>query len=907
MAIYKVQGPNGEIITIEGPDGADPNDVIAQAQSLYKPKEKKATDYAKDFGKATASLADTGINAITGMLDYGAYNLARAAGLSPEKATQETTSPKDVIGRALGITEDPAYQSELSRRITGGIGEGVEKYAVKPLASATGLPEQDVSSMLGSAGIAAGVKTQPYVNRVGQKVAQGMYAAEPYIAGAAKSAVNAVPQFGKGLVEGLINKEYNPATSAMIPLRETYTPTPAAQRFMGQLPGVPEQTLSQLESQARPTSELVGGRVGQALQAISPKTLAGETLVPLQGQGFQAFGERVGRGVRTNPLQAMGEVGLTALTGIPFKTLGQGVGELGARYLGAKTGFMPGFSEKVGQAQGRAGIQGQMPQTPLLTNNPSAPGPVNPSTMYVAPEGVAGTNINQVSQAGAMAKYPPQPVQQTPQQMAIQKTQEIVNKQALAVDPAMLAKQQAMQEQIRQRALQQQQQSWQQRAGVTLPTNEAPVTPVTPTSLEQQRANLQANPPEAPVITPEDIAQQQSMAKASQASTTSDIIKQHINGNNVGPTVSIDTSKNAYNGSNSTQGKAKQLEKAGVDSLPVISGMSDAQIIDALHTEIFGKSTRNTPSIEKIEKEQKTSNQIRDEIAKLDGESDRLYNESVHEKGAFTRQELKSKRDRIAEIYPEIQKLEKELEIAEKAEKKARRNQSRGKPNVLEMKIGETGSKDFMTPKVDDTGTNIYGSKDNPLTPDQYEKVKGWKILQGNDDPHIIYSKDKNGVLKTEKIVPDEDGDLITKVRVGTPDNPLQGSVKQTYDDFLETHSDNIFSSDLTIWSKNKDGKIQNDRWEMDKATEVYDDYAKNQNTYTSYRKYEFQDREGEYVWQKDRIVNGQTVETTIYTPEGNHSGKKLSGHDSKKYRTDEDAYPDWKPSNINEWPDIFK
>jgi len=42
MAIYKVQGPNGEIITIEGPDGANPNDVIAQAQSLYKPKEEKS-------------------------------------------------------------------------------------------------------------------------------------------------------------------------------------------------------------------------------------------------------------------------------------------------------------------------------------------------------------------------------------------------------------------------------------------------------------------------------------------------------------------------------------------------------------------------------------------------------------------------------------------------------------------------------------------------------------------------------------------------------------------------------------------------------------------------------------------------------------------------------------------------
>jgi hypothetical protein len=443
MAIYKVQGPNGEIITIEGPDGSDPNDVIAHAQTLYKPKEKTAMDYAKDFGKATTSLADTGLNAVTGMLDYGAYNLARASGLSPERATQETTSPKDVLGRAFGITQDPAYQSEASRRLMTGMGQGIEQYAVKPLSSATGLPEQDVSSMVNSAMLGAGVKAQPYINRAGQRVAQTMYNAEPVIAGAAKTAVTAPYQFGKGLVEGLINKEYNPATSAMVPLRETYTPQAAAQRFMGQLPGVPEQTLSQLESQARPTSELVGGRTGQVAQAISPKTLAGETLVPLQGQAMQAFGERVGRGVRTNPGQALVEAGVTALTGIPFKTISQGVGELGARYLGAKTGFMPGFSEKLSQAQGRAGIQGQMPQTPLLTNQPTVAGPVSPATMYVAPEGIAGTNINQVSQAGAQQKYAPQPVPQpvaqTPKEMAIQTTQQIASSKVAPVQQAIPA------------------------------------------------------------------------------------------------------------------------------------------------------------------------------------------------------------------------------------------------------------------------------------------------------------------------------------------------------------------------------------------------------------------------------------------------------------------------------------
>lgn len=416
MARYKVQGPNGEIITIEGPDGANPDDVIAQAQALYRPREKTTTDYVKDFGKATASLADTALNAVTGTLDYAAYPMARAFGRTPEQATAETTSPKDVIGRAFGITQDPAYRGETSRQAMGALGQGIEKYAVKPITSATGLPESDVSSMVNTGLLGAGVRAQPYINRGAQAVGQAMYAAEPYVAAAVKAPVQAPVQFGRGLIEGLVNKEYNPATSAQAALQDTYIPPAAAQRFMGEIPGVPPQSISQLQSQARPTAELVGDRMGRVAQAISPKTLAGETLVPLQGQGMQAFGERVGRGVRTNPLQAMGEVGLTALTGVPFKTLAQGVGELGARYLGAKTGFAPGFQNRMTAAQQQAAQQqaftpppsgggggftappggyGTPPPPPGGGNAPIAPGQMPPVTPAEAAKQAAMSRVQQ--------------------------------------------------------------------------------------------------------------------------------------------------------------------------------------------------------------------------------------------------------------------------------------------------------------------------------------------------------------------------------------------------------------------------------------------------------------------------------------------------------------------------------
>jgi len=413
MAIYKVQGPNGEIITIEGPDGANPDDVIAQAQSLYRPREKTTTDYVKDFGKATASMADTGLNMVTGALDYAAYPLARAFGRTPEQATAETTSPKDVIGTAFGITQDPAYRGEASRRAMTAVGEGVQAVA-RPISTATGLPGSDVENMLGSGMLLAGAKAQPYVNRAGQAVGQAMYAAEPYITGALKAPIKAPVQFARGAVEGLVNKQYNPATSAMAALQDTYIPPAAAQRFMGEIPGVPPQSISQLQSQARPTSELVGNRMGRVAQSISPKTLTGETLVPLQGQGMQAFGERVGRGVRTNPLQAMGEVGLTALTGIPFKTLGQGIGELGARYLGNKTGFVPGFQNRMTAAQQQAAQQqaftpppggggftappggyGRPPPPPGAGNGPIAPGQIPPVTPAEAAKQAALSRVQQ--------------------------------------------------------------------------------------------------------------------------------------------------------------------------------------------------------------------------------------------------------------------------------------------------------------------------------------------------------------------------------------------------------------------------------------------------------------------------------------------------------------------------------
>ena len=375
MAIYDYQGVHYDI------DTTDPDEARAKIQAhLGKPvaPEKTAGDRLKEFGHAATSLVDTGINAATGTLDQLAYPLARAyygTQMAPQaaadRAQQETTSPKDYLGRALGITNSPAYQNEASRRIMGTIGQGVQAIA-QPISSVTGAPQQDVESVLGSGMLAAA----PAVNRAGAAVARGAYAAEPAVMAAVKAPVEAVKapfQFAKGAYRGITNPEYSPSNSAMVPLQDTYYPQAATDRYMGNMPGVPPQTLEQLQSQARPTSEIVSGPVAEAAKSLAPKDANGNPLVPLQGRGMEAWGERAGRGIRTNPGQAMMEGIGTALTGIPFKTLGQGVSELGARYLGNKTGFDPGLPGKI------AAEQAAGPVPPTGPGSPPPPPPPPPA------------------------------------------------------------------------------------------------------------------------------------------------------------------------------------------------------------------------------------------------------------------------------------------------------------------------------------------------------------------------------------------------------------------------------------------------------------------------------------------------------------------------------------------------
>jgi len=156
---------------------ADQIPTTTVAPQPAAPKTEYKVGSMADLGKGIVSMADVAAGGLTGLVGQGSYAIQRAMGVSaPEaqKSVQEFVERRtDPFGRALGISEDPAYKAEATRRLTNYIGENVGKGAAW-IADKTGIPVGDVENMIGSLGLLP----IPGAAKVGQKAGAATYGAE---------------------------------------------------------------------------------------------------------------------------------------------------------------------------------------------------------------------------------------------------------------------------------------------------------------------------------------------------------------------------------------------------------------------------------------------------------------------------------------------------------------------------------------------------------------------------------------------------------------------------------------------------------------------------------------------------------------------------------------------------------
>jgi hypothetical protein len=141
------------------------------------PKTEYKVGSMADLGKGIVSMADVAAGGLTGLVGQGSYAIQRAMGVPAAEAQKSVAEfverRTDPFGRALGISEDPAYKAEATRRLTNYIGENVGKGAAW-IADKTGIPVGDVENMIGSLGLLP----IPGAAKIGQKAGAATYGAE---------------------------------------------------------------------------------------------------------------------------------------------------------------------------------------------------------------------------------------------------------------------------------------------------------------------------------------------------------------------------------------------------------------------------------------------------------------------------------------------------------------------------------------------------------------------------------------------------------------------------------------------------------------------------------------------------------------------------------------------------------
>jgi hypothetical protein len=185
--MYHVQVNPTAMETVDlNPDDIDPYSSYLKEQGVYTPSVRQAIGsqfagmkkdlsssdyYTSTLPKQVAALGDVVYGAVPAAVKFVGEPFAKLvdklgdttiATEALDKVTQFADRP---IGKAFGITNDPAYNAEAANRMMEYVGKNMDKGA-DYLAKETGLPKSDVAWFMNAALIGA----TPYAMRGGKKV-----------------------------------------------------------------------------------------------------------------------------------------------------------------------------------------------------------------------------------------------------------------------------------------------------------------------------------------------------------------------------------------------------------------------------------------------------------------------------------------------------------------------------------------------------------------------------------------------------------------------------------------------------------------------------------------------------------------------------------------------------------------
>ena len=177
---------------------------IAQSQT-----GQQVLDQLRKFGRTTAGLADTIIGSIQALpgtaaaeIGYAGARAAEGMGLvAPGTAERgraavykQFVEPyQKPVGQALGITQTPEYQAEISQKFSQFVGENFNKGA-DWISQQTGIPKADVENMMATIVTAAGPKAATTAKKAVTTAAGKLEQAAPEVVSKVEPFIGKQPQ-----------------------------------------------------------------------------------------------------------------------------------------------------------------------------------------------------------------------------------------------------------------------------------------------------------------------------------------------------------------------------------------------------------------------------------------------------------------------------------------------------------------------------------------------------------------------------------------------------------------------------------------------------------------------------------------------------------------------------------------